>query len=47
MRQASTRKRRRQRTKIVVLNHRQALAEIASRNTFGSLGEVANRLQRR
>ena len=28
--------RRRQRTQVVVLNHRQTLAEVAGRNTFGS-----------
>ena len=39
--------RRRQRTEVIVLNHRQALAVVAGRNTFGSFGEVANGSQRR
>ena len=39
--------RRRERAEIIVLNHRQALAVIAERNTFGSFGEIAKRLQGR
>jgi hypothetical protein len=39
--------RRRERAEIVVLNHRQALAVIAERNTFGSFGKIAKRLQGR
>jgi hypothetical protein len=39
--------RRRQRTKVIVLIHRQALAVVACRDTFSSVGEVANRSQRR
>jgi hypothetical protein len=39
--------RRRQRTEVVVLNHRQPLTVVASRNTLGSLGEVANGFQGR
>ena len=38
--------RRRQRAEVIVLNHRQALAVVAGRNTFGSFGEVANRVAR-
>ena len=34
--------RRRQRTEVIVLNHRQALAVVTGRNTFSSFGEVAN-----
>ena len=40
-------KRGRQRTEVIVLNHRQALAVIAGRDTFSSFGEVANGLQGR
>ena len=40
-------KRRRQRAEVIVLNHRQALAVVAGRNTFSSFGEVANRAQGR
>jgi hypothetical protein len=39
--------RRRERSKVIVLNHRQALAVVTGRNTFSSFGEVANGLQRR
>ena len=39
--------RRRQRAEVIVLNHRQALAVVAGRNTFGSFGEVANGSQGR
>ena len=37
--------RRRQRTKVVVLNYRQPLAVVTGCNPFGSFGEVANGLQ--
>ena len=37
--------RRRQRAEVIVLNHRQALAVVAGRNTFSSFREVANGLQ--
>ena len=33
--------RRRQRSKVIILNHRQPLAVVAGRDTFGSFGEVA------
>ena len=37
--------RRRQRAEVVILHHRQALAEITGRNTLSSCGEIANGLQ--
>ena len=39
--------RRRQRTEVIVLNHRQALAVVAGRNTFSCFGKIANGLQGR
>jgi hypothetical protein len=39
--------RRRERAEVIVLNHRQPLAVVTGRNTFGSFGKVANGLQGR
>jgi hypothetical protein len=33
------------RTKVIVLNHRQALAEVAGRDAFGAFGKISNRAQ--